>query len=283
MRYAAVHRAWLDSEAVDAPVEALGAWVRLAVHAAELEDPCGDYPFCWGRIAGSEGWSDRAWMRAVGVTRAEVDLAVEHGLADWEPDGNLLVRGFDLAGLDAVRSRRQNGSKGGRPKASEKPTGNRTRTENKPLSSPLLSLPSQKDMSTSGAAKRGKPDTAPAVREVFDHWVVVMGKPPTAKLTADRRSKVVARLNEGYTVVDLKRAIDGCRHSTFHMGDNDRHQPFNDMNTILKSGKTVEEHMARVNGNGAAGRGPARAATLEELQAEERRQAEDPNRPEWAR
>ena len=39
MRYAAVHRSWLiaDPAALDADDRALGAWVRLSVHAADLE------------------------------------------------------------------------------------------------------------------------------------------------------------------------------------------------------------------------------------------------------
>ena len=44
MRYAAVHRSWLiaDPAALDADDRALGAWVRLSVHAADLELGVGD-------------------------------------------------------------------------------------------------------------------------------------------------------------------------------------------------------------------------------------------------
>ena len=55
------------------------------------------------------------------------------------------------------------------------------------------------------------PDTE-AVRDVFAHWLngwrrVAKGREP--KLDQKRRGKVRARMREGYTVDDLKRAIDG--------------------------------------------------------------------------
>lgn len=77
------------------------------------------------------------------------------------------------------------------------------------------------------------------VREVFDYWQQVMEK-PKAKLTSDRRAKVKARLAEGYTVADLKAAIDGCRATPHNMGDNDRRRPFNDLTLICRSGSHVE-------------------------------------------
>jgi hypothetical protein len=100
------------------------------------------------------------------------------------------------------------------------------------------------------------------VQRVFEHWQQVMDK-PACKFTRDRVSKVNARLNDGYTVEKLCQAIDGCKLSTFHMGDNDRTTPFNDITTILKSGRTVEEHVERAEGRAPAARGPAKApATL---------------------
>lgn len=63
---------------------------------------------------------------------------------------------------------------------------------------------------------------------------------PRAQLTKDRRTKILARLREGYSVADLKAAVDGCTRSEFHM-DNGH----SDLATILKSGSTVEGHRDR--------------------------------------
>ncbi len=121
---------------------------------------------------------------------------------------------------------------------------------------------------------------SPVVRSVFDHWVKVHGKASTTKLTPQRKGKVNSRLREGYTAQQLCAAVDGCKRSAFHMGENDRGQPYNDLETILKSGKTVEEHIARlaapalpIGARPANDRGPAPvSATFDESE-----------NPDWAR
>lgn len=77
-------------------------------------------------------------------------------------------------------------------------------------------------------------------REVFEHWVTVMEKTGSAKFTAERRRKVRARLKDGYTIEDLKLAIDGCRNTPHNMGDNDRKTLFNDLELICRTGANVE-------------------------------------------
>jgi hypothetical protein len=66
-----------------------------------------------------------------------------------------------------------------------------------------------------------KSTEATAIREVFDHWVtgwkrVVRGT-RTPTLDDKRRGKIRARLREGYTVADLRRAVDGLWESAWHM------------------------------------------------------------------
>jgi len=64
----------------------------------------------------------------------------------------------------------------------------------------------------------------PAVIEVFEYWATarkkVLGLNGSAvpmKLTTKRRSKITARLGEGYTPDQLKRAIQGCMSSDYHL------------------------------------------------------------------
>lgn len=78
------------------------------------------------------------------------------------------------------------------------------------------------------------------VKIVFDHWRHVMDH-PKARLTQDRRTKIKARLAEGYTVEDLKRAIDGCKASKYHMGGNDNGTVHDRIGLIFRNGEKVEQ------------------------------------------
>lgn len=82
---------------------------------------------------------------------------------------------------------------------------------------------------------------------VFNHWVLVMNKGSSTKPTPGRINKIKARLKEGYTVEDLKQAINGCRQDPFSMGDNDRNKPFNDVELICRTGEKVESFIADAN------------------------------------
>ncbi len=88
------------------------------------------------------------------------------------------------------------------------------------------------------------------VTKVYKHWLAVMGKDPARhKLTTDRRAKIVTRLRD-HSADDLCAAIDGCKRSDFHMGAGG--QAYNDLTTILKSASSVDQHIDRARGNGAA-------------------------------
>jgi hypothetical protein len=77
-------------------------------------------------------------------------------------------------------------------------------------------------------------------REVFAHWVKVHSK-PRAKLD-DKRSKLIrSALRIGYSVADLKAAIDGCKNSPFHQGDNDRATTFDDLGLILRDASKIDQ------------------------------------------
>jgi len=61
-----------------------------------------------------------------------------------------------------------------------------------------------------------------------------------AKLTKDRTDKIRERLKEGYTVEDIKKAIDGCRASPHNMGDNERKTVYDDIELICRKGSKLE-------------------------------------------
>jgi hypothetical protein len=97
----------------------------------------------------------------------------------------------------------------------------------------------------------GKPDDSPKeptlterAEAVFNHWREVMDH-PRAKFGKDdeRIKKVIARLKDGYTVEDLKAAVDGCAKTPHNMGENERGQRYDGLHVICKNGDNVDRFM----------------------------------------
>lgn len=80
------------------------------------------------------------------------------------------------------------------------------------------------------------------VEHVFKYWQEVMNK-PRAKLNAKRKKAIQDRIKEGYEWDDFKAAIDGCKNSSFHMGQNNRNKPYNDIELICRDGVKLESFM----------------------------------------
>lgn len=80
------------------------------------------------------------------------------------------------------------------------------------------------------------------VREVFDYWIQVMElDPKRTKLDSKRRKLIEKALKAGYEVDGCKKAIDGCRTSPFHMGENDNGKVYNQLSLILRSADKIEQ------------------------------------------
>jgi DNA-binding transcriptional ArsR family regulator len=77
-----------------------------------------------------------------------------------------------------------------------------------------------------------------AVGEVFSHWQGVFGK-YRSRLSPQRRKKIEARLKEGFSVDQLKRAVDGCAGSDFH-----RDNGHVDLTLICRSEEKLEFFLA---------------------------------------
>lgn len=84
------------------------------------------------------------------------------------------------------------------------------------------------------------------VRMVFLYWQEVMNH-PNSKLTIDRLAKIRARLREGFGVGQIKKAIDGCKSSTFHMGENDQAKVYDDIELICRKGSAIEKFIGFTN------------------------------------
>lgn len=89
--------------------------------------------------------------------------------------------------------------------------------------------------------------------QVFEHWKTSLNHPRSI-LDAKRRRLINERLKEGFSVEDLKLAIDGCKQSPFHQGENDRRQVYDDISLICRDASKVEQFIAcraGLNGNGS--------------------------------
>lgn len=86
-----------------------------------------------------------------------------------------------------------------------------------------------------------KPTWTSMAREVFIYWQAVMGH-PRAKFNPDdaRIKAVIKQLKAGYSVDELKRAVDGCSMTPHNMGENDRGQRYDGLNVVCKNGDNVD-------------------------------------------
>lgn len=66
---------------------------------------------------------------------------------------------------------------------------------------------------------------------------------PKAKPGAKERTKIAARLKDGYSVDDIKAAIDGCHRSPHHCGMNERNAKYQTLELIVRDASKVQQFM----------------------------------------
>lgn len=89
------------------------------------------------------------------------------------------------------------------------------------------------------------PTTLP-VRHVFDYWRK-RTEHSRAKLDDKRRSTIASRLKNGYSVDDLKAAVDGCLKSPWHQGQNGNKRKYDDIELICRNASKVDQFIALAN------------------------------------
>jgi hypothetical protein len=95
---------------------------------------------------------------------------------------------------------------------------------------------------SSTSAEGSKPKGLDHARILFDHWLEATGRNAAQnRLTRQRRSKVNARLRDGYTFEQLRTAIDGIASSPWHTGDNPASKRYDTFDLIFRSGEKVEQ------------------------------------------
>lgn len=93
-----------------------------------------------------------------------------------------------------------------------------------------------------GKRNKTPDDRKDQVLEIFRHWQNIHGK-HQSRLTDTRRKLIRERLLDGYNVQDLKDAIEGCKASPYHQGQNDQNQVYDDLQLICRNADKVEQFM----------------------------------------
>ncbi|MBF6731338.1 DUF1376 domain-containing protein [Acinetobacter baumannii] len=91
-------------------------------------------------------------------------------------------------------------------------------------------------------AEKPKENFKNEIQEVFEFWKVTFNKNNRTVLDNQRKSKIQARLKEGYTVEDIKTAIVGCSKSQFHIEGN-----HTDLTLICRDATKLDHFLAMSN------------------------------------
>jgi len=113
----------------------------------------------------------------------------------------------------------------------------------------------QNGMEKKGTEQKAKPGRAAAaasslpavpepILEVFAHYRTYHARAFPVPVPSSKEWKLIAaRLKEGYSVDDLRRAIDGNHASPFHCGENDGNKKYNSLELIVRDGSKVAAFM----------------------------------------
>ena len=77
------------------------------------------------------------------------------------------------------------------------------------------------------------------IGEVFDYWRKVMNR-ERSKIDKKRTAKIMSALEHGFTVDELKSAVDGAKSSPFHRGQNDRGVIYDSIDLIFRNPEKIE-------------------------------------------
>lgn len=163
-----------------------------------------------------------------------------HDYLDWQQSAEEITERIErcsVAGKRSGESRRNQTRTKREPNV--EPNANQTRTKPRTDTDtdtdtdlkpkPLLSS----KLDGEGLSKQAK--------ELFEYWKMVCGH-PKARFTRDRKAKVLARLKDGYSVEEIRTAIEGARAKPFV---NDKGVVFDDLALICRNGEKLEGFKGR--------------------------------------
>lgn len=79
--------------------------------------------------------------------------------------------------------------------------------------------------------------------KVYEHWLrATKRNPAQCRYTPERKTKVLARLREGFTVADICGAIDYVAQSDWHQGGNESGKRYDDLTIICRNATKLESY-----------------------------------------
>jgi len=147
-----------------------------------------------------------------------------------------------------AKKNKKNGGKGGRPKGhaassvtQKEPSGFPDGTQVDAKDNPNYKLiTNNQELITNNKIEQ---DQASPSMVIFHYWKAVMDK-PKALLTPKREKAIKAMIKIGYSIEQIKQAIDGCLLSPFHQGKNDTKTIYDDLELICRTGEKLESFIA---------------------------------------
>ncbi len=88
-------------------------------------------------------------------------------------------------------------------------------------------------------SKLAKTISPALIKEVFDYWKHVMDK--KRAVLDEKRTRDIGWAIAIWGIDGAKEAIDGCRASEFHMGNNSHKTTYNDVTLIFRDADHVEK------------------------------------------
>ena len=151
---------------------------------------------------------------------------------------NLTKREVKLNETLTSTSKKDSGNKGSRGSKESKESIKESKP--KPCEAENLASPSSLPGHPARQGKETKEAEMSQIRQVFKYWQQTFNH-PKALLSKDRAGKIRARLRNGYDPSQLKRAIDGCKASSYHMGDNDAGKVYDSISLIFRNAEKLED------------------------------------------
>jgi hypothetical protein len=104
------------------------------------------------------------------------------------------------------------------------------------LDSPILIPSKEISVEQKGSTALSADDVGGVVKHYQDYH-------PKSKPGKKEKGKIRARLQESYSVDDLKAAIDGCHRSPFHCGENDGGKKYQSLELIVRDASHVAQFL----------------------------------------
>ena len=80
--------------------------------------------------------------------------------------------------------------------------------------------------------------------EIFEFWKTTFKKNASTLLSDKRKSKIQARLKQGYSVDDIRLAITNCSKSKYHMGENESGTVYSDIELICREPEKLDRFIS---------------------------------------